>query len=62
MCKLDVGQGSWGGLPPFDGVVEARDEQAVFNGIQTLGAFWMALAHFMKPTICVCEIAGSTHK
>jgi hypothetical protein len=42
-------------------VIQACDEQSIFNGIQALRTLWMAIAHFVQATIRVREIASSAH-
>jgi hypothetical protein len=55
---VDCGHGC---LAPVQRMAYARHQQPVFNRIQTLRTFGVARPHFMKPTIAVGKVAGSSH-
>jgi hypothetical protein len=55
---VDSGQGC---LASIQCMAHARDQQPVFNRIQTLWTFGVARPHFMEPTIAVGKVASSSH-
>jgi hypothetical protein len=53
--------GPLGCLAPIQRITHAADQQAVFNGVESLGAFGVARAHFMFPAIGVGKVSGLVH-
>jgi hypothetical protein len=53
--------GAGSGLAPVQRIAHAGDQQTVFNGIQPLGAFGVARAHFMFPAVGVGKVSGLVH-
>lgn len=56
--EFKVGQGGWRGLAALDGLVQASDQETVFDGVETLRAFGMPGPHLVSPTVLVGEISG----
>ena len=62
MGQFDVGQRGRIGLAALQDRVQTAGHQAVFDGIEALGALGMTPPHFVLPASLVGEIAGGqTH-
>jgi len=54
-------RGAIGASRRSEGGSQARDQQAVFDGIKPLGALGVARAHFMFAAIAVGKVSGHSH-
>ena len=61
MCQLDLGQVGRVGLTALQGVGNAGNQQAVFNGVQAFRGFGVALAHVVQLAIVMKIVARGTH-
>jgi uncharacterized membrane protein len=48
-------------LPSVQHLAQARDQQAVFDGIQPFWALRVTGPHFMLPAVAVGKVAGHCH-
>jgi hypothetical protein len=59
--QLHVRQGGRRGFASVQCNAQARDQQAVFDGIKPFGAFGVTRAHFVFTAVGVGEVSGHSH-
>ena len=59
--QLDIGQRRLRRITPVQRITDPADQQAVFDGVQTLGALRVPSAHLVLAAVAVRKVSGLAH-